>query len=465
MAYVRKRGRQLLIVQGTRDSQTGMVGQRILFTIYSKAEALRILGQNKRGTEVQFRNLLQHQFPDIKFDWRKILEGIKADLHVLPELYEYRETRLKSGFRKDLCSFARQLMLADPQDLFSAANLIREHSVEFDYLIELIRWRLNLCKQERNEWNTDNPFYWRFATQGSEVPSEIEEQVAGFYERGEFDRAAVLFRFLIDCFDNYAEGYNYLGLISLKTGKLEDAIENFRKTMDLGRKYFPKRMARSRYWSDHATRPYMRGMRNITLALNRAGRYDEALEYCDQLEKECGDEFTPASYRALIYLNTNRWREAADSALRLQNIDASESLLAAFALSELGCIEDAASCFLHGALNFPRSAKILVGIQTKPPKNHDEAVDNNAGVDIRKDLHKYLSASGRKSIRFFKCFFETPRVSKLLSEMEAAKKRWAAERHSEKREAYDLMMQMQTPSFARQEAKELLRSVALLFSP
>ncbi len=464
MAYVRKRGRQLLIVQGTRDSQTGKVDQQTLFTIYSKAEALRILGQNNGGAQLDYRDLLQRQFPDIKFDWSKILEGIKADLHVLPDLYKYKETRLRSGFRKDLCSFARQLMLADPQDLISSANLIREHSVELDYLTELIRWRLNLCKQERNEWNTDNPFYWRFATQGSEVPPEIEEQVADFYERGEYDRATVLFRFLIDCFDNYAEGYNYLGLISLKTGKLEDAVENFQKTMELGRKYFPKRMAKSRYWSDHATRPYMRGMRNIVIGLNRAGRYNEALEYCDRLEKECGDEFTSASHRASIYLNTNRWGDAADFALKLQNIHASESLVAAFALCELGCMEDAVACFLHGAINFTRAAKILAGIPNRPPKNHDEAVDNNAGVDIRKDLHKYLSGSGRKSIRFFKCFFQDPRVDKLLSQMEDVKKRWAAERHTDKREAYKLMMQMKTLSFARQEAEALSRA-APLFSP
>ena len=47
MAYVRRRGNQLAIVQGERDPQTRKVQQRILFTLYSKPEALEALG--KRG--------------------------------------------------------------------------------------------------------------------------------------------------------------------------------------------------------------------------------------------------------------------------------------------------------------------------------------------------------------------------------------------------------------------------------
>ncbi|MDR3553452.1 MAG: hypothetical protein P4L55_01730 [Syntrophobacteraceae bacterium] len=461
MAYVRKRGRQLLIVQGTRDSQAGKVGQRVLFTIYSKAEALHILGQNNGGTGLHFPSLLEHQFPDFKFDWPKIMEGVKADLHVLPDLYEYKGARLQSGFRKALCSFAKQLMLSDPQDLISSASLIRDHSVELDYIADLIHWRLKLCKQERNEWNADNPFYWRFATQTSEVPPDIEEHVADFYEKGDYDRAAVLFRFLIDCFDDYAEGYNYLGLISLETGKLGEAIENFRKTMQVGRKYFPKRMAKSRYWTDLSTRPYIRGMRNLALSLNRAGHFEEALHYCEQLEKECGDELAPASRRVAIYLNTNRWRKAADYALKLQNLYPSESLRAGFALYELGQREDAAVCFLHGALNFPRAAKILVGIRTNRPGNREEAVDNNAGLNIRADLHKYLSGPGRKTIRFFKSFLEEPKAEGLLSEMEDVQKRWDAERLTEKWEAGDLMRQMKTLEFARQEVEKLSESATL----
>jgi tetratricopeptide (TPR) repeat protein len=455
MAYVRKRGKQLLIVKGNRDSQTGKVGQQTLFTIYSKAEALQILGRGNGGEASQFRSLFERQYPETKFNWSHLYEGIKDNLDVLPDLYEYKETRLRSQFRKDLCAFARQLMLADPQDFFSAGNLIQEHCAELEYLAELIRGRLDRHRQERTEWNVDNPFYWRFVLQGTAVPPDIEEHAAGFYERGDYDRAEVLFRFLADCFDGYAEGFNYLGLISLHMERLEEAIERFRKAMDLGRKLFPKRMARSRYWSDLSTRSYMRAMRNLTLALNRAGRYEEAMQYCGRLEQECGDEISPAAYRASVCLNTGRWLEAANSAWRLQGLDASESLVAAIALFELGRMEDAMASFLHGALNYPRAARILVGIRTESPKDCDQAQDHNAGVDICRDLESYLLERGRRSKRFFKDFLNRPHVIALLTEIEEVRRKWHDQHRTGKREAYDRMTQMQTPAFARCELEKM----------
>jgi tetratricopeptide (TPR) repeat protein len=103
--------------------------------------------------------------------------------------------------------------------------------------------------------NADNPFYRRFALQGRDVPPDTEEHAAGLYERREHQRAAAVFRLLVDCFDGYAEGYNYLGLIALSQRQLDEAIEHFRKTIELGRKRFPARIGKKRYWSDHATRP------------------------------------------------------------------------------------------------------------------------------------------------------------------------------------------------------------------
>jgi tetratricopeptide (TPR) repeat protein len=256
-------------------------------------------------------------------------------------------------------------MLSDPQDLISSASLIRDHSVEFDYIADLIHWRLKLCKQERNEWNGDNPFYRRFATQTSEVPPDIEEHAADFYEKGDYDRAAVLFRFLIDSFDDYAEGYNCPGLISLETGKLGEAIENLRKTMQVGRKYFSKRMAKIRHGTDLSTRPDIRGMSNLALSLNRAAHFDEAPDCCEQLEKECGDELAPASGQAAIYLNTNRWRKAADYALKLQNLYPSESLRAGFALYELGQREDGCRLLSSRRAQFSASGKNPGGYQHK----------------------------------------------------------------------------------------------------
>jgi hypothetical protein len=178
-----------------------------------------------------------------------------------------------------------------------------------------------------------------------------------------------------------------------------------------------------------------------------------------RLVRECGDEFSSASHRASIYLNTNRWRVAADSTLKLQNIDASESLIAAFALFELGRMDDAVAFSLHGALNFPQAVKILVGIRTSSPKDHDEAVDYNTGVDMCKDIGRYLSGRDRKSTRFFKRFIEHPRVRELLGEIDEVKRTRSEEHRTGKREAFDRMMHMQSPEFTRREAPEPARSL------
>jgi tetratricopeptide (TPR) repeat protein len=456
MAYVRKRGKQLVIVQGVREPNKGKVQQRILFTIFSKAEALRILGRENEGHDVQFQHLLEHQYPGIKLNWDKIYAGISEHLHVLPDLYQYKTTRLRNQFRKDLCSFARQLMLADPQDFVAAGNLIQEHRVELEYLADLIQWRLKLREQEPNQWNLDNPFYWRFTLQGAGVPPFIEEHVADFYYSGEYDRAKVLFRLLTECFDDYAEGYNYLGLISLHEEKLEEAMGHFQRVIETGRKSFPSRIPRNRYWKDMSTRPYMRGLMNLTLALNRAGRYPEALMICDRLEKECGEDISPISYRAMVYLNTGRWQEAADMALRLHKVDASESLVAAFALRELGDTEHALASFLHGAFYFPQAARILSGARMKSPKNHDEADDRNRGIEMSRDLAVYLRGRSRRSRRFFRRVLNEHEVKALLDEMEKVKERWHDQRRSGEREAFDRMRHMQAPEFAKQEARKLM---------
>ncbi len=57
----------------------------------------------------------------------------------------------------------KQLILSDPHHLESSAKAIASHRHELEFLYELIRWRLAHCDQEKNEWNADNPFYWRFA--------------------------------------------------------------------------------------------------------------------------------------------------------------------------------------------------------------------------------------------------------------------------------------------------------------
>ncbi len=454
MAYLRERGNQLAIVHGERDPETGKVSQRILFTLYSKAEALEALGRREGTSAEQFRLLLERQHPDIKFNWKDIRKGMLKHLDLLPDLYEYRAVRLRGRFRKDLCAFTRQLILADPQDLASAAQLIQEHRHELEYLADLIHWRLKLREQEQNEWNVDNVFYWRFALHGCEVPPDAEEDAAGFYERGEYERGEAVFRLLIDCFDGYAEGYNYLGLIALQQNRLDEAIAHFEKTIELGRRLFPERIKKKDYWSDHSTRPYMRGLRNLTLTLNQAGRYDEALALCARLEQECGDDITVLSFHSAIYLNTGRWQLAADAALRLHRLYASESLTAGFALFELGRPAEAFAFFLHGALNHPRAARMLIRVKLGTPKTHQEKEDYNRGVEFCRQLRGFLTGQSRSSRRFFERLVRDPRVAPLLSEIEAAVERRYEQQSTGEREAVDRINRMRTAEFAREKAGE-----------
>lgn len=463
MAYVRRRGNQLAIVHGEREPDTGAVQQRILFTLYSRPEALEALGRGTKAGGDRFRQLLEEQHPDLTFNWKKIRRTIQEHLDVLPERYEYCSQRLRARFRDDLCAFTRQLILADPQDLQSAAQVIQEHRHELEYLADLIAWRLKRRDHAPNEWNADNHFYWRFALRGCDVPPDTEEHAAGLYERGEYERAAAVFRLFVDCFDGYAEGYNYLGLIALAERRLDEAIEYFRKTIELGRKRFPPRMSKKRYWSDHATRPYMRGLRNLALTLNEAGRFPEALAVCDRLVDECGDELTAAWHRATVYLNTRRWEQAADAARRTVGLNPSGGFLTAFAYFELDQRDQALGAFLHAAVNHPRAARMLVGEKThgKPAvASRVEAEDHNLGVSLLRSLHAYLRGQSRGGRRFFRDVMRDARVVRLLDESVAVVRKWHEQHRTGEREAFDRMRVMRSPEFAQAEAWKLRDLIA-----
>ncbi|MCP3962303.1 MAG: hypothetical protein GY719_31050 [bacterium] len=459
MAYVRQRGNQVAIVHGVRDPETRKVEQQILFTLYSKGEALEALGRREGARPERFQMLLEQQYPEIRFDWAKIRRGIEEKMGHLPDLYEYRTTRLLGRFRQDLCAFARQLILADPQELHSASQVIQEQRLELEFLAELIQWRVQLCEQEASEWNADNPFYWRFALRGSEVPPEIEEQAADLYHQGEYQRAAAVFGLLIECFDRYAEGYNYLGLIALEQELLEEAIGHFEKTVEVGRRLFPKRIAKSRYWSDHSTRPYMRGLQNLALTLNQTGSYEEALAICDRLERECDDDINAASTRASVFLNTGRWQEAAEAALHLHRIGPAESLVAAMAFFELGETHRAVELFVHGALNHPRTARMLAGERMGRPKASEEIRDHNTGVALKRALDHYLNSSSATSRGFFQHLVRHPQVVALLEEIEALVQRWHHQRSTPKREAFERMTVMHSLEFARAEAERIVSTL------
>lgn len=449
MAFVRKRGNQVAIVHGRRHPETRKVEQQTLFTFYSKAEALRALGRSGNDGAWQFHRLMETEHPAISFDWAKIDAGVESLLQALPDLAEYKRDRLQAEFRESLCRFTRQVVLADPQELMSSAGLLSEHRGELEYLCELIQWRLRAGAPTANEFNGDNEFYWFYAMRNKQVPPEVEEQAAEYYRRHEFDKAELIFGLLVDSFVDYAEGYNYLGLIAWQRNALQRAQAMFEKTVSVGRRLFPKRLAKKRYWIELSTRPYMRGLNNLAMVYTESGRYADALEICQRLERECGDGDSASEHRARIFLNQGDWRAAVDAATSLQQHQPEAGFLAALALFELGDLQQATECFLHAALNHPWAAQLLAGQPPGVPQTGEQVGDQNAIVALRRSCAAFFGEWRDESIDFFGDLIASPAVADRLQAIATLTGAWRAREATRSREAFRELQSMKSWQFAK----------------
>lgn len=429
MAFVRKKGNQVAIVHGERDATTGEVIQTTLFTFFSKAEAYRAIGRGSKDQSHYFQHLLQDEYPAIKFDWKAINKGINENLDGLPDLAEYREQRLTANFKDSLHAFTRELVQADPQSLAPSAKLLLEHKKQLEFLRDVIDMKLEFLDPDENEFNGENEFYWRQTMRGWGINGDVEEMASENYRAGDHESGIAAFRLLTDSFPNYAEGHNYLGLIHLERDDLDASVEHFRKTVQLGRKMFPKRIRKELYWGDHKTRPYIRGLRNLTLALTRRKSYDEALTICDILEKECNDDITAVCHRAAIFLNTGKWQQAEESALRILNLSPMEAVIAAFSQFEQGNLHEARKNFLFATLNNPLGIEIVVNNRAKKPKGFFDVKDYNGGIELRATIAEYLANRTTKSKKFFSAILAHNDVQKLKEEVIAC-----AANHSKEKE-------------------------------
>lgn len=454
MAFVRVHGNQLAIVHGERIPEGGQVRQQVLFTIYSKAEARAVLSRDGRFPTIE--GLMRYRYPHVRFDWDRIRDAVGQGMEHLPDEYPYRAATLLRGFRGTMCDFVRALEMADPQRLHSAAELVQANRHELEYLRGLIDWRLSVADKDENDWNRDNAFFWRHRLATTEVPPEAEERLAGLYERGELDAAEAVAGLLIDTFGLYPDGWNYLGLVALDRGRTEEAAQHFQRTAEEGRKLFPRRIAKKHYWSDHATRPYMRGLRNLVLALLRLGRNDDALALCDRLDDECGDDLATSAFRASIFLNTGRWEDARRHAERLVGIWPEQSLRVAFALFGLGRRDDALPWFIHGALNRPRTARLLLGMRTARPTSYTSARDYNGGVEDLENLRPFLLRHGRGLRRHFRAVLSLPVIDALVRERDDLEARHLRDREPD-RAGFQRLRHIQGLDFARGTAAGLAR--------
>jgi tetratricopeptide (TPR) repeat protein len=455
MPYVRERGNHLAIVHGARHPTTRKVEQQVLLTIHSKAEALAALGRTGDGADGRrFRALLEHRYPTIRFDWDELERGLAEMMDRLPDLARTRDERSFGDFRENLLGFTRQLAWADPQSLESARALLVAHREELTWLAELLRWRLDMLDRAKtSEWTRD-PFGWRLALQAQDVPPETEELATELFDKGEIDRAEKVFGLLVEAFPTYADGWNYLGLIALRRGQLPAAIEHFEKTIRIGRTLLPKKLAKKSYWTLLETRPYMRGLRNLAIALVRAGRYDEALTTAKRLETECGDALAASVYRTFVHMNRGEWWLVLEGAGDEAGEDAEGALMVALAAFELGRLDQARMSFVRASLSAPRTVAMVLGYGEPPPTSSSEAREHNGRVDLRDSLAGYLARRSAKSKRFTRALWDSERLVSLRAEVVKLEKAWASGR-GEDRRPFDRLREMRGAAFAKRVAAEL----------
>ena len=419
MPFIRKRGNQLCLVHGVRNPESKQVEQKILFTFYSKAEVREAFGVPGAEGSHLFASLIEDEYSDIRFDWKRLKKQTQQQLDALPDIYPCQAERIKNGIRQGMTDLLRELAVADPQWLASSRKVLLENQIELAHLQELISRRLQEVAEgtEGDPLGADN-YFWRYSLRGKSMPPELEEELQEKFEAGDLDEAARLFGFYTEAFPNYAEGHNYLGIIALRRRNLELAREHFLRTIQVGRTLFPKRIAKSQYWSDHATRPYMRGLRNLVLTLIRLGDLEEALDTCDRLKVECGDQFTSQAFQAAIHLNQGKWRKAYDMAAPLTRITPSEAFIAAFAAYEQGQHALAMLHFVHGMMNYPYTAALLT--QSRPPRKPvslREVGDYSHGVETLEMLAAFQKKRSSESRSFFRQVFELKEIRTLLKKL------------------------------------------------
>lgn len=444
MAYVRQRGKQVLIVHGVRDPETRAVEQRILCTLYTRDEALDALGRRDRGTAESFRILMEQRHPDLTFSWNSIRAAIARLLPVLPE--SAATGAPSTEFGDALAAFARELVAAVGGESPEVTAEALRHRTSLKALRELLDLAVAM---EASEVAPIVRPRWAFASRGQEVPMEIEELWSDAYDAVDDTRAEAGFTLLTQAFAGYAEGHNYLGLLALRADRPVEAVAHFERTIEVARSRLPKRVGKDRWWSDHATRPYMRGMRNLALALNHAGQPTKALAVCDRLERECHDLATAEAHRATAFLLLGRWAKALAAARFNHILSPSESLLMAFALYELGEFDEADAYLLHASLNTPHTVVVVLGARYGSPSTGEEARDHNHGITLQQTLRGYLVKKGAAARKHLAARFRGERFTQLREELSAVERRWSVSRGTEDRTDYHRMHEMQSPAFAR----------------
>jgi len=458
MAYVRKHGNQIAIVSGARDKETGKVQQQILFTFYSRDEALSALGFGTDDRKRHFQTLMTEAYPTILFNWKKIYRAIEDKLDCLPQAYDNRTGESTKDLSFLINGLARRLAAGDSLTSSSDIKVLKSQETRLKALRELLEYTLISLEHfeeadHKSPFEIEDEFNWHYLLRGSEVPPDLEEWATGYYEAMDYEMAEAIFELLVAAFDNYAEGYNYLGLIALYQGEYKKAVQNFEKTVAIGRNLFPSRLAKKEYWLDHSTRPFMRGLMNLVLALTADEQYQKALSNCDRLEKECGDKDTANAYRATIHLNLGNWKQVIESSRSKRDF------VRSFALSELGKNKEALESFLLDAVESPHTARILLSMKKPKPNTHIAVDDHNSGLHLKEQLGGYFKRQSTKSKEFFSCLSRQKVLIEMLEKLDDHSYNHSNGPNEKHSENFKQWHEMKEPSVVRNQAKELLKVI------
>lgn len=460
MPYVRTRGSQVLIVHGERDKESKTVNQKIIFTFYSQKEVEQAFGADGKQHSWSIVHIVENEYPQIKFDWKNIKKEVYQNLNILPLEYHGSENPNQKRFRNALSNFIKELALLDPQYSTEAKEIISSHRHELEHLSEIVDWRIKMAEMTDKPFDFSDSgrlkFHWLSDFNRRQLPPEIEEQLADLYQKGDYNKASSIFKLYVESFEDYAEGFNYLGLIALENNKLEEAEAYFKQTMTVGRRLFPKRISKNHYWNNIDTRPYMRGLRNLILTSNRSGKFKQALTLCEQLEIECNDRITAEVHRASIYLNLGEFEKAFDYSSKLVRLFPSESFIAAFAKFELGAIAESNKYFIHGIFNAPLTGRMLVGQKVKVnSKSYGSVDDYNGGFETLQTLGHYLSNKHSKMKKNFMAILDNPKVKQFEDELRDCEEKRASDRQGNNRNYFMRINEMKTLEFAEKISHRL----------
>jgi tetratricopeptide (TPR) repeat protein len=464
LPYVRTHGNQIAIVHGERDKVTGKVQQRPLFTFYSKKEAAAAIGDGSSEDSRYFEQLLSRANAQLVFDWPELRREIRRHLEVLPDIYPLRKAHGEQSFEKALFEFVRQLVICDPANSKVGRETLKKHAAELSTIQTILSLHQEtistFVERDESPFDLDDRFCWRYEIQSHTVPIGMEEFAENLYREGNYTEAKPLFELLTRCFPEYAEGYNYLGLIALNENLAKEAVECFRNTVKYGRTLFPRRVAKSDYWRDLETRPYLRGLMNLALALNMAGQFKETLSVCEKLIQECGPvgEQAAWAHKAAAYLNLHNWEDASDAALKIAKFVPDEGFVLGYAFFEMARYQECLQWFLHASLNSPHAAHILLGKSKPKPKESTEIEDHNGGITLVRSLPRFFQMQSKASTKFFKKFIENERVKALLADvMNCGRQHFDREKST--RENLQHWNELRSLAFASKIAKQLVKEL------